>query len=146
MTWVPPVREKVLAQVPEAGPDLETRLMGSLLEVSWGGEVRALLDYPTVTLLSEEEVARLEALPLPPAPVCESEGPAERSLEERVDYALARYRGFYRNEAPRTFREAYPEEPTPEGVLALGRLRGYWEPEEEAEAARLIEAHLGARA
>lgn len=93
---------------------------------------RLLEDLPPLTPEEAEELRRLFTAPLeelfPPRP-----------LEEEVEYARIRYRGFYAHEAPRWFRGKYPPEPTIEGVLALGRFKGYWKEEEEEEARRLLE-------
>lgn len=68
----------------------------------------------------------IDAHPLPP-------------LKARVEWALKRYEGFYRHEAPESFRKKHPSAPTLEGVLDLGRLKRYWKPEEDLEAQRILE-------
>lgn len=101
------------------------------------------------TALPRGELDRVEVvwvwseLPPEPPPLPERVWSYERALEERVDHALRRYRTFYAREAPGWFREAYPQEPTLPGVLALGKLKGYWDPTEEEAAARISRAHLG---
>lgn len=92
---------------------------------------RLLTTLPTLGREAAEEFRHLLTAPL------EALYP-ERPLAERVEYALTRYRTYYRHEAPKGFRAAYPPDPTPEGVLALGRLKGYWREEEEQEARALI--------
>lgn len=71
----------------------------------------------------------IDAHPLPP-------------LKERVEWALKRYEGFYRYEAPESFRKKHPSEPTLEGVLALGNLKGYWKLWENQEAEEILKRLL----
>ncbi len=61
----------------------------------------------------------------------------DRLLRERVEYAVLRFPNYLKHEAPRTFREKYPK-PSLEGLLELGRLKGYWHPLEEARAGELL--------
>ncbi len=84
-----------------------------------------------------------EDLPEPPPPP-RSLWRVERPLEERVGYALGRYRTFWHREAPKDFREDYPEAPTLEGVVAMNRLKGwtYWHPAEEKAAKAFLREHL----
>ncbi len=75
-------------------------------------------------------------------------GPGEsvyytRPLEERVEYALSRYRTWYHNEAPREYKEKLPEKPTVEGVLYMGKLKNYWHEVEEPMAKKLLRRKLG---
>lgn len=56
-----------------------------------------------------------------------------------MGYALARWRTFYRSEAPRAFREAHGEDPTPEALLAYLKLKGHVLSFEEEEALRIAQ-------
>jgi len=93
---------------------------------------RLLEDLPSLTPEEAEELRELFTAPL-------EELFPSRPLEEEVEWARIRYRTFYAHEAPKWFRREYPPEPTVEGVLALGRFKGYWKEEEEEEARRLLE-------
>lgn len=66
-----------------------------------------------------------------------------RPLEERVEYALSRYRTWYHNEALAEYREKLPEEPTVEGVLHMGKLKDYWHEVEGPMAKKLLRRKLG---
>lgn len=79
---------------------------------------------------------------LPPPPPFPGVRGAYRSLNDRALYALSHYRTFWRHEASRDFREQYPEAPNLEGLLALGRMKGYWHPLEEEAAARILSGLL----
>jgi len=64
-------------------------------------------------------------------------------LEERVEYALSRYRTWYHNEASREYREKLSEEPTVEGVLCMGKLKDYWHEVEEPMVKKILRRKLG---
>ncbi|GBD41866.1 hypothetical protein HRbin39_01253 [bacterium HR39] len=68
--------------------------------------------------------------------------PAPRPLLDRLQYLLARYRTWYRNEAPRSFRERHSERPTLEALLEWGRERGEWSLAEEPMVPELLKALL----
>lgn len=96
------------------------------LSVYHGGEGRR--DY----ILNPE-------LPLPvKPPLYQNSGRYERSLRDRVEYALSRWRTWYRHEAHPSWRERFPEEPTLEGVQAFG-LAHYWHPLEDEAAMRILQ-------
>jgi len=67
-------------------------------------------------------------------------------LRERVEYAVWRYPVFWRNEAPKIFRETYSEQPTIEAVLEMGRIKGYWHRREAPVAERFLRELVPAEA
>lgn len=97
---------------------------------------RLLASLPSLTPEDQRELRELLTTPLeelfPPRP-----------LKDEVEWAWIRYRGFYDHEAPRWFREKYGPEPTLEGILALGRFKGYWKPEQHEEARRILGEMMG---
>jgi len=62
----------------------------------------------------------------------------QRSLRERLGYLLARYRTWFRHEAPRAWRERHGEEPTLEALLEWGRARGEWTEAETPQVAEVL--------
>ncbi len=68
-----------------------------------------------------------------------------RPLGERLAYLVARYRTWYRHEAPRAWRERYAPEPTLEALLAWGKSRGEWSALEEPLIPRLFREILEGR-
>ncbi len=65
-----------------------------------------------------------------------------RPLEERVNYALSRYEGFWRHIAPRGFREKYPEKPNLEGLLAMNEMEVFWHSAEDEAAIAILKRRL----
>ena len=84
--------------------------------------------------------------PLPTKPpLYQNSGRYERPLWDRVEYALSRWRGWYRREAHPSWRERFPEEPTLEGVRAFGLAFQHWHPVEDAAAMRILHHLMEAR-
>lgn len=107
-----------------------------------GGNARLEYRFRQRGSLAEERAVWLYRDDLPPPPPFPKVSGTYRSLMDRALYALSHYRDFWRHEAPKSFREQYPEVPNLGGLLTLGNKKGYWHPLEEEAVAKILSSLL----
>lgn len=92
-----------------------------------GNAVFGYTYYPYRAIFEEErQIVYRDDLPLPKPIIPSFVNYNTRPLKGRVERAIMRYPLFWSKEAPKGFREKYPEQPTVEALLEMGRIKDYW--------------------